>query len=118
MINETLKREMTQLHEDLEKNRQNMFGRRIFEAVAAEYMTSYLTEETEIRKLQDALSTQEQALTETQGKLDEAVKEGQIASRKVRLAEDRAVRTKILGELLTNLRGDKRSVMEGMCSTR
>jgi hypothetical protein len=117
VINETLKREMTQLHEDLEKNRQNMFGRRIFEAVAAEFMTSYLTEETEIRKLQDALSTREQQLTETKGKLDEAVKDGQIATRKVRLAEDRAVRTKILGELLANLRGDKRQVMEGMLET-
>ena len=55
VINTTLKREMTQLHEDLERNRQNMFGRRIFEAVAAEFMTSYLNEGTEIRKLQECL---------------------------------------------------------------
>ena len=116
-INETLKTEMTQLHEDLEKNRQNMFGRRIFEAVAAEFMTSYLAEGSEIAKLQTALSEREQALTEAKGKLDEAVKEGQAATRKVRLAEDRAVRTKIMGELLTNLRGDKRVVMEGMLET-
>ena len=117
MINETLKTEMTQLHEDLEKNRQNMFGRRIFEAVAAEFMTSYLAEGTEIAKLQTALKAKEQALTEAKGKLDEAVKDGQAATRKVRLAEDRAVRTKIMGELLTHLRGDKRKIMEGMLET-
>jgi hypothetical protein len=116
-INETLSREMTQLHDDLEKNRQNMFGRRIFEAVAAEFMTSYLAEGTEMRKLQDALTLKEQALNEAQGKLDEAVKESQIATRKVRLAEDRAARTKILGELLNNLRGEKRTIMEGMLET-
>ena len=55
---------MTQLHEDLENNRQNMFGRRIFEAVAAEFMTSYLAEGTEIRKLQSILAEKEQALSD------------------------------------------------------
>ena len=116
-INETLRREMTQLHEDLEKNRQNMFGRRIFEAVAAEFMTSYLAEGTEIRKLQGILQEKEQALGTATSKLDEAMKESQIATRKVRLAEDRAQRTKILGELLNNLRGEKRTIMEGMLET-
>lgn len=116
-INETLKREMTQLHEDLERNRQNMFGRRIFEAVAAEFMTSYLAEGTEIAKLQTALAEREQALNEAKGKLDEAIKDGQAATRKVKLAEDRAVRTKVMSELLANLRGEKRSIMEGMLET-
>jgi hypothetical protein len=116
-INETLKSEMGQLHEDLERNRQNMFGRRIFESVAAEFMTSYLAEGTEIRKLQDVLATRETALTEANAKLTEAVKDHQVASRKARLMEDRAVRTKVLSELLTNLRGEKRTVMEGMLET-
>jgi hypothetical protein len=117
VINETLKREMTQLHEDLEKNRQNMFGRRIFEAVAAEYMTSYLAEGTEIRKLQNILETKENSLSDAQTKLNEAINAGQVASRKARLFEDKATRTKVLGELLSNLRGDKRKVMEGMLET-
>ena len=117
-INKTLKNEMTQLHEDLEKNRQNMFGRRIFEAVAAEFMTSYLAEGTEIRKLHNILETERKTLAELQAKLSEAVKEGQIATRKLRLAEDRYDSgTKVLGELLSNLRGEKRKVMEGMLET-
>jgi hypothetical protein len=116
-INETLKREMAQLHEDLEKNRQNMFGRRIFEAVAAEYMTSYLAEGTEVRKLQHVLEAREQELAAAKTKLDEATKESQIVARKARLAEDRAARTKVMGELLMNLRGEKRSIMEGMLET-
>jgi hypothetical protein len=116
-INETLKKEMGQLHEDLERNRQNMFGRRIFESVAAEYMTSYLAEGTEIRKLQNALNEQKTQLAEATEKLSEAVKETQAASRKARLAEDRAVRTKTMSELLGNLRGEKRTIMEGMLET-
>lgn len=116
-INETLGREMTQLHEDLEKNRQNMFGRKIFEAVAAEFMSSYLAEGTEIRKLQNVLESKETELLVAKGKLTEAQKESQIFSRKVKLAEDKASRTKIMSELLSNLRGEKRQVMEGMLET-
>lgn len=117
MVNETLVREMTQLHEDLETNRQNMFGRKIFEAVAAEFMTSYLSEGTEVRKIQTVLDEKEKALNEAQDKLKEAVKDGQLAIRKARLAEDRATRSKVLGELLMPLRGEKRKVMEGMLET-
>lgn len=113
-INATMKREMSQLHEDLERNRQNLFGRRIFEAVAAEYLTSYLAEGTEIRNLQKVIEAKEQEVTATKQKLDEAAKAGEIAARKARVAEERATRTKIMSELLTNLRGEKRQVMEGM----
>jgi hypothetical protein len=116
-INNQLKREFTEMHEDLEKNRQNMFGRKIFEAFAADYMSSYLAEGTEIRKLQNVLAERESALNEAKTKLNQALKEGQIATRKVKLAEDKAVRTKVLGELLGNLRGEKRQIMERMLET-
>lgn len=116
-INQTLKSEMSQLHEDLERNRQNMFGRRIFESVAAEFMTSYLAEGTEIRKLQNVLETRDKQLGDATTKLSEAVKETQIAGRKARLFEDRAIRSKTMGELLINLRGEKRKIMEGMLET-
>ncbi len=117
MVNESLKREMTQLHEDLERNRQNMFGRRIFEAVAAEYMTSYLAEGTEVRKLQTMLEGTKAELKTTKTKLDEVEQRTEVARRKAALAEDRANRTQIMSELLSNLRGDKRVVMEGMLET-
>lgn len=117
MINETLKREMTQLHEDLERNRQNNFGRRIFEAVAAEFMTSYLSEGTEVRNLQNVLESKEQELSAVKGKLNEAAGAVEAITRKVKLAEDRAARTKVMTELLSNLRGEKRAVMESMLET-
>jgi hypothetical protein len=117
MVNESLKREMNQLHEDLERNRQNMFGRRIFEAVAAEYMTSYLAEGTEVRKLQTVLESTAAELTDVKTKLDEVEQRTEVARRKAALAEDRANRSQIMSELLSNLRGDKRVVMEGMLET-
>jgi hypothetical protein len=114
MVNESLKREMTQLHEDLERNRQNSFGRRIFEAVAAEFMTSYLVEGTEIATLQTVVESKESELASLKSKLNEAEQSSAALIRKNKLAEDRAVRTKIMNELLSNLRGEKKQVMEGM----
>lgn len=117
VVTETLKREMNQLHEDLERNRQNMFGRRVFEAVAAEYMTSYLSEGTEVRKLQSVLESKNAELASVTGKLNEAVAAIGSVHRKVKLAEDRAARTKIMSELLSSLSGDKKAVMESMLET-
>lgn len=117
MVNESLKREMTQLHEDLERNRQNMFGRRIFEAVAAEYMTSYLAEGTEARKLQTMLESTQAELANTKSKLSEVESKTEAARRKASLAEERAQRKEIMSELVSNMRGEKRAVMEGMLET-
>lgn len=124
VINATLKREMKQLHEDIEAHRQNDFGRRIFEAVAAEFQTSYLAEGTEMRKLEKMLEAKQaeiaakQAEVEaTEQKLNEAIEANQAAARKVQLAEGRAERTRIMSELMSNLKGDKRTVMESMLET-
>lgn len=116
-VTENIRREMTQLHEDVERNRQNTFGRRIFEAVAAEFMTSYLAEGTEIRKLQTVLESKETELLAAKTKLSEAATMLDGVARKVKLAEERASRTKIMSELLSNLKGEKKNVMESMLET-
>ena len=36
---------------DIERSRQNSFGRKIFEAEAAEYLSSHYAENTEVSKL-------------------------------------------------------------------
>lgn len=123
-VNGTLAREMKQLHEDLEAQRQNSFGRRIFEAVAAEFQTSYLAEGTEMRKLQKVLESKEAEVAAkaaevaaVEQKLNEAAEAKAAAERKVALAEARAERTRIMSELMSNLKGDKRAVMESMLET-
>lgn len=114
---ESLNREMSEMQEDLERNRQNMFGRRIFEAFASEYLVSYLAEGSEIRKLQNVIESKETELSATKTKLTETVKNMETATRKTKLAEDKVSRSKIMSELLSNLRGEKRSLMENMLET-
>lgn len=113
-ISEQMVHEIQQLHEDIERNRQNNFGRQIFEAMAAEFMTSYFAEGTETRKLQNILEGVKTELSSAKERLAEAEAHSETVTRKARLAEDRAERAKIMSELLSNLRGEKRAVMEGM----
>jgi hypothetical protein len=117
VVTESLKAEITQLHEDLERNRQNMFGRRIFEAVAAEFMTSHLADATEAKKASKVLEAKEEELAALKAKLNEAEEAANKAGEKAKIVEAAAERNKIMSELLSNLRGDKRSLMESMLET-
>jgi hypothetical protein len=111
-IESTLKAEMSQFRDDLKAARENNFGRRIFEAFAAEYMASYLAEGTEIKKLQHEKAGVEQKLAEAIS----AVKKQQMvlteAKSRIKKAEDNALRTKVLNECLKPLARDKRVIME------
>lgn len=116
-VTETMKVELKQLHEDLERNRQNMFGRRIFEAVAGEFMTSYFSEGTEVKKLEAILESKNAELAAAQKKLVESQQATDAAARKARLAEEAATRTKTMAELLAPLNKEKRAVMEQLLET-
>jgi hypothetical protein len=117
-LNTVIRNELSQWREDIKEARENNFGRKIFEAYAAEYMNSYLAEGSEVRKLT-------RALTESQSRLDATVrqvdrhKQAQTrlvedAQAKIRAANDRASRLEIMSEIMTPLGREKRSVMEDL----
>lgn len=111
-IEDILRKEMSQFRKDIAESRKNNFGRRLFEAFASEYMTSYLSEGSEVKKLMVQLTETKKKLDETSKQLKSKDKILTEAQSKVRRAEDRANRTKVLNELLSPLARDKRAVME------
>jgi hypothetical protein len=113
-LNEVIKSELVQWRDDIKVARQNNFGRRIFEAVAAEYMASYLSEGSEVKKLSRQLQEQKAALSDAQAKINEQTKLVEAANAKVRAAQDRILREETLKELLVPLSRDKKAVMEDM----
>lgn len=115
-LNEVIRKELVQWRDDIKVARENNFGRKIFEAVAAEYMSSYLSEGTETKKLQKQLTELTQQLQEARA--ESAQKETLLeAERKAaQTARERAQRVQVLNELLSPLRGDKRAVMENLLS--
>ena len=95
-LNEVIKTELVQWRDDIKVARQNNFGRRIFEAVAAEYMASYLSEGSQVKKLDQQLQEQKAALAEARVRLQEQTKLVESANAKVRAANDRILREETL----------------------
>jgi hypothetical protein len=106
-----LTREMTQLREDIEAARRNDFGRRIFESFASEYAASHLNEKSETAKLMKVLEKREQELAEAAKIVANTQKLVESKETQLKIAKDIAERKEIMGELLSPLNGDKRSVM-------
>ena len=111
-IEKTLRNEIGQFKDDIRVARENDFGRKIFESVAAEFMTSYLNEGTELKKLQkvvESKNTQLATLTESVKK-NKSLMEG--LDSKLRSTQDLVERQKVMNELLAPLSKDKKSVMK------
>ena len=110
VVSENITKEMTQFKDDIKVARENNFGRKIFEAYTSEYLTSYLHETSEIRKLQSKLAEAESKISET-SKLLESEK---IQKSKI---ENRHKRDRVLNEMLQPLSGDKKDVMSNLLET-
>ena len=106
-VAENIAKEMKQFKEDIKAARENNFGRKIFEAYASEYMTSYLNETSEVRKMQKQLDEAQKKITETETVLESTKVE------KARV-EDKTKRESELNELLAPLSGDKKEVMSNL----
>jgi hypothetical protein len=110
-ITDGIRREMTQLKEDIEQARKNDFGRRIFESFASEYAASHLNEKSETAKLLKIVEKKEQELAEAAKIVAETQKLVESRETQLKIAKDLAERKEIMGELLNPLSGDKRAVM-------
>lgn len=117
-LNTVIRNELSQWRDDIKVARENNFGRKIFEAYAAEYMNSYLAEHSEVRKLT-------RQLTETNSRLDTALrqvdrqKQAQTrlvedAQARIKIAEERAQRMEVMQEIMAPLGREKRAVMEDL----
>lgn len=108
--------ELKELHEDLERNRENMYGRRIVEALKAEFKSQFFNEHSEIRQLSSLVESLQSQLQETNKALMESKSELERTSRKAILAEEQGKRISTMNELLTPLSRDRRAVMEELLS--
>ena len=113
-MNEVIRKQLVEWKDDIKIARENNFGRKIFEAVAAEYMSSYLSEGTATKKLQKQLQEVTQQLQEAQTHLQQTTVLVESERRAATIARERAQRVEVLNELLSPLRGDKRAVMENL----
>lgn len=113
-ISRTLAAEIGQFKQDILESRKNDFGRRVFEAFVSEFSTSYLSEGSEIKKLQNQLKAKDaeiQAIAESVKQKEQLAESLQV---KLSATQDRIARQRELSRLLKPLSGEKRSTMLGL----
>jgi len=110
-VTKKLTSEIKQLKEDIDSARTNDFGRRIYEAFAQEYSSSYLNEKSETSKLLKIIAKKDKELSEAKQALTEKVTIVESKEREIRVAKDLMERKQVMGELLAPLGADKRELM-------
>jgi predicted DNA-binding protein len=106
-----LETEMTQLKEDIQIARENMFGRRLFEAFASEFAVTHLNENREIRKLQATLAQKDKALTEAAKSIESKTALVESKEREVKIIKESQDRKAKLNELMSPLSKEKATIM-------
>jgi hypothetical protein len=110
-VSKHLKGEISQLKEDIQGAQENTFGRRLFEAFAAEFSSTHLNEKAETRKLMAKLQQREQQLAESINIAKQSQRLVESKEREVRIIKESNVRAKTMSELLGTLNEDKAEVM-------
>jgi len=113
-VSKSLGNEISQLKEDIQVARENMFGRKIFEAYAAEFGTTHLNENVEIRKLRESLAQKEKAITESKKVFQKATQLVESKEREIRIIKERNQRADVMSELLGPLNKEKATVMKSL----
>jgi len=110
-VAQNLGSELVQLKEDIQTARENMFGRRLFEAFAGEFAVTHLNENKEIAKLQQALAKKEIAIAESKKVIAEKEALVESKSKEVKMITESISRKDKLTELLKPLNKEKADVM-------
>ena len=109
-----LRAELSQLQEDIKIARENNFGRRIFEAYAAEFGATHLNENAAVRDLKGMVADKNRQLAEATQTLEKAKVLVESKEREIRMIKESNVRESTMEELLAPLNEEKREVMKNL----
>lgn len=111
MVEGVLTGELTALREDVQRAKENDFGRQIFEAFASEFMTSTLSENTETSKLAKQIVGLKQRIAESEQTIAAKEKALTEATRNAKVANDLNKRKAIISEMLDPLNPGQKELM-------
>ena len=110
-VEKTLTKEIGQLKEDIESARRNDFGRKLFEAFASEYQTSYLSEKSETAKLLKVIDVKELELAAAKNAVAEARLIAESKEAELKSLMESKQRQEIMNELVAPLNGSQKVIM-------
>jgi hypothetical protein len=109
-----LKAELNQLYEDIKVARENNFGRRIFEAYAAEFGATHLNEKAEVKKLHQIIADKNNKLKESIAFMEKSRVILESKEREIRMIKESNERANVMEELLAPLNAEKQAVMRNL----
>jgi hypothetical protein len=110
-VTNKLESELTQLKEDIQIARENMFGRRLFEAFASEFSVTHLNENKQIAGLTAQLREQAAIIAEAREEAEEKAKLVESKEREIRVIKESSARRESMSKLLKPLNKEKAAVM-------
>ncbi len=110
-VEKTLTKEIGQLKEDIEVARRNDFGRKLFEAFASEYSTSYLNEKSETAKLLKVIDKKDFEVAEAKHAVAEATQILESKEAEIKALKESKERQEIMTELLAPLGSKQKAIM-------
>ena len=113
-VTSSLESELTQLKEDIQIARENMFGRRLFEAFASEFAGTHLNENKEIRKLQDTVGILSTKLSEAVSAIKQKKALVESKETEIKIIKESAERKEKLAEMLKPLNKEKSAIMRDL----
>ena len=114
IVESTVTGELSTLKEDIMLAKENMFGRKIFETFATEFMSSHLAEGTQVSKLSLELLDMKTALAESASTISEKETLIESTNKKLKRVNERAERNSVMADLLKPLSKDKRELMSNL----
>ena len=111
VVNTGLRSEITSLKEDIEAARRQEFGRKLFEAFASEYQSSYLNEKSETAKLLKVIDMKTEAVQEAAQAIEEAQRIVESKEAEIAALKEAQQRKEIMNELLAPLNSEQREIM-------
>ena len=113
-VSKHLKAELNQLREDIQVARENNFGRRIFEAYAAEFGATHLNENAEVRKLNAVIAEKNAKLAKAVQVAEQARVVVESKEREIRMIRENNERANIMADLLAPLNKEKQDIMRNL----
>ena len=111
VVTENLSSEITALKEDIESARRADFGRKLFEAFASEFQTSYLNEKSETAKLLKVIDKKAAEVTEARAVVVTAQKVIESKQAEIAKLKESQERKDIMSELLSPLNTEQKAIM-------
>jgi hypothetical protein len=117
VVSSGLRTEMATLKEDIEAARRQDFGRKLFEAFAQEYQSSYLNEKSETAKLLKVIDLKDQAMQEAAQAVVKAEELLESKQAEIRALKESQERKAIMSELLAPLNAEQKAIMSELMET-